>query len=197
GGNVPEIFESFDSFNNFAAVSHEDRKYSQNNSSNRPVRPVSSNEEGSPDPLIMFLRHKSPTSTISRKLVSPFINTSAEFPPMIFLEGDSEELDDSSFEWYSHTWNDKVPEYRFEETDSDADNTIDEIRRQIQIKKEKVKPITVKCCADLAGNTYLQEENSKPDLCSYICNKDLEKEGTEISDLFDYYYGEEKKKKYL
>lgn len=37
---------------------------------------------------------------------------------MIFLEGDSEELDDSSFEWYSYTWNDKVPEYKFEENDS-------------------------------------------------------------------------------
>lgn len=62
--------------------------------------------------------YKVPTCITSRKLVSPFISAPGEFSPMIFLEGDSEELDDSSFEWYSYTWNDKVPEYKFEENDS-------------------------------------------------------------------------------
>ncbi|CAG8568973.1 2164_t:CDS:2, partial [Gigaspora rosea] len=80
---------------------------------------ISNDEEWSPDLLTASPQYKSPASTISR---------------------DSEVSDDSSFEWYSYTWNDKVPEYKFEENDSDEDNTIDEIRRQIRIKKEKVKP---------------------------------------------------------
>ncbi|CAG8460185.1 6941_t:CDS:1 [Gigaspora rosea] len=137
------------------------------------------------------LQYKSPTSTISRKIVSPFIGTAGEFPPMIFLEGDSEESDDSNFEWYSYTWNDKVPEYKFEENNSDADDIIDEARRQIRINKKKMKPTVVKCHADLAGNIYLKEEESKTDFRSFICNDRLEKEEMEISDLFDYYYGEE------
>ncbi|CAG8528493.1 15661_t:CDS:2, partial [Gigaspora rosea] len=58
-----------------------------------------------------------------------------------------------------------------------------------------MKPTVVKCHADLAGNTYLKEKDSKTDLCSYICNDGLEKEETEIRDLFDYYYGEENKRR--
>ncbi|CAG8786805.1 22506_t:CDS:1, partial [Gigaspora rosea] len=94
-----------------------------------------------------------------------------------------------------HTWNNKVPEYKFEENDSDADDIIDEVRRQTRIKKDKIKPTIVKCHADLAGNSYLKEKDSKTDLCSYICNDGLEKEETEIRDLFNYYYGEENKRR--
>ncbi|CAG8727888.1 25790_t:CDS:2, partial [Gigaspora rosea] len=94
-----------------------------------------------------------------------------------------------------HTWNNKVPEYKFEENDSDANDIIDEVRRQTRIKKDKMKPTVVKCRADLAGNTYLKEEDSKTDLRSYICNDGLEKEETEIRDLFNYYYGEENKRR--
>ncbi|CAG8657372.1 15473_t:CDS:1 [Gigaspora rosea] len=142
-----------------------------------------------------FLQHKLPPSTTSCKLVSPFISAPEEFLPIIFFERNSEESDDSSFEWYSYIWNDKVLKYKFKENDSDADDMIDEVKRQTRIKKEKVKPTIVKCCTNLARNTYLKEKDSKTDHCSYICTDVLKKEESEISDLFYYYYREENKEK--
>ncbi|CAG8490300.1 1361_t:CDS:2 [Gigaspora rosea] len=117
--------------------------------------------------LTASLQYKSPTSTISHKIVSPFISTTGEFPHMIFLEGDSEELDDSNFEY----------------------------KKTTRIKKEMMKPIVVRCHTDFSGNIYLKEEDSKTDLRSFICNDGLEQEETEISDLFDYYFGEEDKER--
>ncbi|KAF0484016.1 hypothetical protein F8M41_023119 [Gigaspora margarita] len=78
---------------------------------------------------------------------------------MIFLEDDSDKSDDSRFEWYSYTWNNKVPEYKFEGNDSDLDNSIDEARRKDKLKKKKTKPTTIRCSSDLTGNVYLKEDD--------------------------------------
>ncbi|CAG8725688.1 3183_t:CDS:2, partial [Gigaspora rosea] len=61
---------------------------------------------------------------------------------MIFLEDESDESDDSRFEWYSYMWNNKVLEYKFGKNDSNFDDNIDEARRKDNnsgTKEEKVE----------------------------------------------------------
>ncbi|CAG8496469.1 13868_t:CDS:2 [Dentiscutata erythropus] len=110
--------------------------------------------------------------TRKNKLVSPFISVPNDIPLVIFLE-----------------------EYTFTKNDFDADDDIDETRKQLRLKKEKNKPATVHCFYDIAGNTYLQKDTVRNDLCHYISKGTPKVEKTEISDLFDYYYEEELSKK--
>ncbi|CAG8725260.1 26397_t:CDS:2, partial [Dentiscutata erythropus] len=117
--------------------------------------------------------------TRKNKLVSPFISVPNDVPPVIFLEA----------------WENKIQEYTFTKNDSDTNENIDEARRQLKLKKEKNKPTTVQCFYDLSGNAYLQENFTKYNLRSYISKGSNQIEETEISDLFDYYYGEELSKK--
>ncbi|CAG8656007.1 27184_t:CDS:2 [Dentiscutata erythropus] len=84
------------------------------------------------------------------RLVSPFISVPKGVPPR-----------------------NRIKEYKFNENDSDADETIDETRRQMKIDKEKNRPTIAECFYDIAGNaeecikknTYhlgsLKEEQSK------------------------------------
>ncbi|CAG8614236.1 7004_t:CDS:2 [Dentiscutata erythropus] len=72
----------------------------------------------------------------------------------------------------------------------------DEMRRQLKLNKEKRKPLTVTCQYDLVGNAYLTEEGAERDLWSYLVTEPVEKEEVEeIRDVFDYYYGEDLKKR--
>ncbi|CAG8700255.1 18467_t:CDS:2, partial [Dentiscutata erythropus] len=88
-------------------------------------------------------------------------------PPIIFLESDSDESNNSNFDWYKTRW-----------------------------KNRKAKTLTVTCQYDLAGNAYLTEEGAKKDLQSHLVTEPVEKEEVEeIRDVFDYYYGEDLKKR--
>ncbi|CAG8524782.1 21235_t:CDS:2, partial [Gigaspora rosea] len=51
--------------------------------------------------------------------------------------GVSKKSDDSSFEWYSHTWNDKFPEYKVKENDSDAKDMVDKKNVSYKWNKEQ------------------------------------------------------------
>ncbi|CAG8508108.1 2970_t:CDS:2 [Dentiscutata heterogama] len=128
--------------------------------------------------------------TRNNKIVSPFIKAPDGNPPMIILENDSDESSNSDFEWYASAWKYRVPEYQFNENDSDADEIIDEIQRQIKLRKAKLKSPSAKCFYDLAGNAYLQEKDIKPDLRGYISIRPTKEEYNPIRDIFDYYFGE-------
>ncbi|CAG8809054.1 13335_t:CDS:2, partial [Gigaspora rosea] len=62
-------------------------------------------------------------------------------------------------EWYSflELGTLKIGENEFA---SDTNSTIDEINRQLKINKKKIEPLNIRCYADEAGNTYLQESNA-------------------------------------
>ncbi|CAG8569458.1 8495_t:CDS:2, partial [Dentiscutata erythropus] len=85
----------------------------------------------------------------------------------------------------------KTPKYKFNENDSDTDEIIDEVRRLNKLKKEKFRFPSAKCSYDLAGNVYFYEERVKPDLHGYISSNYKEEKLNLISDIFDYYFGEE------
>ncbi|CAG8788823.1 19080_t:CDS:2, partial [Dentiscutata erythropus] len=55
---------------------------------------------------------------------------------------------------YAFAWKRKIPEYKYNENNSDADSEINEIRKLIKLKKKKLKSLFAKCLYDLAGNAY-------------------------------------------
>ncbi|CAG8701662.1 4508_t:CDS:2 [Dentiscutata erythropus] len=67
---------------------------------------------------------------------------------MIFLEEDSDESSNSCFKWYTSAWKRKIPEYKYNENNSDANSEIDEIQELIKLKKEKLKSPSAKCLYD-------------------------------------------------
>ncbi|CAG8660401.1 17_t:CDS:2 [Dentiscutata erythropus] len=115
------------------------------------------------------------------RIVFPFI--AIPNLPMIFLEEDSDESSDSCFKWYTSAWKRKIPEYKYNENDSDADSEIDEIQRLIKLKKEKLKFPSTKCLNDLAGNVYFWEEEVKPDLHGYISKEISRRENFNLDTL--------------
>ncbi|CAG8505706.1 10885_t:CDS:2 [Gigaspora rosea] len=78
-------------------------------------------------------------------------------------------------EWYSYL-DFGTLELEVDEVASDADDIIDEVNRQFKIKRKKDKLLSIRCYADEAGNTYLQEA--------------LGIENLPVNDLFDYFYEE-------
>ncbi|CAG8626109.1 2754_t:CDS:2 [Dentiscutata erythropus] len=111
--------------------------------------------------------------SLNNKIVFPFISVPSGVPPVIFLEEESDES----------------------KNDSDANNIINKARRWLKLNKEKNKLTIVQCLYDLASNAYLQESPIRFDSRNYISKRTIEKEETEIRDLFDYYYREELNKK--
>ncbi|CAG8535237.1 11520_t:CDS:2 [Dentiscutata erythropus] len=62
----------------------------------------------------------------------------------------------------------KIPKYKYNENNSDADSEINKIQRLTKLKKEKLKSPFTKCLYNLTGNAYFREEKIKLDLRGYI-----------------------------
>ncbi|CAG8556112.1 1723_t:CDS:2, partial [Dentiscutata heterogama] len=147
-------------------------------------------------PLLSLKTKDDSFPTHHNRLISPFLSAPNGNPPLIFLGSDSDESRDSSFEWYETAWESKGPEYKFNIYDSDIDDVIDEIRRQLRVRKEKNKPSIVRCRYDLAGNAYLRGKEDRRDVRSFISTGEAKEERERpIRDLFEYYFGEESEKR--
>ncbi|CAG8716937.1 23554_t:CDS:2 [Dentiscutata erythropus] len=107
----------------------------------------------------------------------------------------TEILGTSGFQ-YKSRWRNKIAEYKFGENDSDTDDNIDEVRRQLKLDKNKRRPLAVICQYNLAGNAYLEKEGVSRDSQSYITTEVLaNKQTKKIKDIFNYYYRKNLKQK--
>ncbi|KAF0533030.1 hypothetical protein F8M41_010730 [Gigaspora margarita] len=112
---------------------------------------------------------------------------------LLYVEVESEGSSDSSIEWEGATYD--KPKENGDLYDSDADDILDETKRKLKIEKEKKKPPSVIYLYDINGNIYLREDKVCIDPRGYISLGNIVEQNGSIMDLFDYYYGEEIKKK--
>ncbi|CAG8644099.1 21640_t:CDS:2 [Gigaspora margarita] len=126
------------------------------------------------------------TSILSTKVQISPLSSEALFPTLCYdFHPENTEL----IKWYSFLDYGTV-KVEVDEFTSNADDIIDEVKRQFKIKKEKSKPLSIRCYSDEAGNTYLQESNAQPDPQGYITLSSKAR-SSPVSDLFDYIYEEQ------
>ncbi|KAF0390614.1 hypothetical protein F8M41_010802 [Gigaspora margarita] len=113
--------------------------------------------------------------------------------PLLYAELDLAESSDASIEWCGASYPTKKKKENSYE--SDADDSLDEEKRKLKIRKEKKRPLSVIYLYDDNGNVYLREDKVSMDPRGYLFQENLGGKSEPIPDLFDYYHGEEVNKK--
>ncbi|KAF0547347.1 hypothetical protein F8M41_000657 [Gigaspora margarita] len=139
--------------------------------------PYQSSVAAHPSPVTTRTKFSTPLMSVSTTTpvnirINNNYNSCSSCSPFMFYKNESENTSSSDVDWYKMNWGKKVKDY------------------------QKIKTPAAQYLYDLAINVYLREENNKVDPCEKITVAILKEENSkDISEIFDYYYGEEIQKK--